>query len=581
MSNVAFKQNGEIFEIAKRGEGSIHMELPSNTFEVMFHPMKGFWLERTTNMTITDVTYGDDSTELVNRAMRSFDANKTNLGVALIGRKGSGKTRTLKLFAGKAIEMMMPVIIISQAFSGPDFNEWIGQIEQPIMLAFDEFDKTYAPSNDEDHSDNPRSQDGILALLQGTVSGGKKLFVFTANKDSGISNYLKNRPGRIRYTKYYEGLSQSAIIDYATKHLADKSDQKVSGLLGVSRLTQDFSFDMLQAIVNEMNLFKEDAYKAAELMVTQTTTTGDDYILRVMKDGELIERMTSSAARVATPDFEYVLSHEKEAIPSQPDNWLKVKLGAEHFKGFGETIVDAIYEKDGYEYHFLLVPPLMEGKVNQLLKVNPSGRNEEWQEITTARYKLNEKWRKEQEEKNAASGTPAPSRGLLFGGMAPPSRAAVTRVTGEAGWESLKGVDPQSETFHGARVVLLSDRAVDRSAGAEQAQAPRSELGPRELKVSNSGISGAFRGDFEGDSVNAGIPGMLDRNPLVTHGAPTPLRRTRLIEVINAAPGFYDGRGNRVDPAPQLDMRFGGPVGYAPSQDNQSQQTKGNDDEPF
>jgi len=437
MSNIAFTQNGEIFRIAKRGEGTIHTELPTATYEVMFHPEKGFWLERIANMELNTPTYGEDMSAFVNRCMRSFDANKDNLGVMLVGRKGSGKTRTLKMLACKSIEMIMPVINVTQAFSGPYFNEWLGQIEQPVMLAFDEFDKTYAPTEKEaadGGQSNPRSQDGILALLQGTVSGGKKFFVFTANSSAGISAYLKNRPGRVRYTKVHEGLSQATIVDYANKHLANITEEKLAGLLGVSRLASDFSFDMLQAIVNEMNLFKEDAYKAAEMMVTELRYQGDNYLVRIHKDGELVTRLVAEFSRVGTPDFVANIRH-MPVKDGTYEGMITISLGKENFVSWGESLVDAIYEKDGFTYNFLLVPPMDEGAPRTLLFAPQTPRQMEVEEVQKEYADImraaSERWAEQRKAKKAANPGAVDTEVSFFGGKSANSSISGAHATPE------------------------------------------------------------------------------------------------------------------------------------------------------
>lgn len=401
MTKIAFQQNGELFNLVKKGEGTIHMELPSATYEVNFHPEKGFFLERVSDMAINNPTYGDDMEKFVNRVMRSFDANKDNLGTMLVGRKGSGKTRTLKMLSQKAKEMMMPTIVISQACLHPYFNEWIGQFDQPLMLAFDEFDKMYAPTKEEDGSPNPSTQNSILALLQGTVGGGKKLCVFTANSLEGISAYLRNRPSRIRYTKFHYGLSQEAIIDYAKKHLANPSNENISGLLTLSRMTVEFNFDMLQALVVEMNLFKENAYDAAELLITDIAGHSmDQYIVQVHKDGALLAKTTTMTSKLGTKDFRAAIQNPGE-FTSVSDAILH--LTAADFKDWGETLNDAIYQKGGFEFTFLLVSDRgTQPQRRQLFEEEPTERMVEYAAIlndfSEKQRAAREKLEKEEEE---------------------------------------------------------------------------------------------------------------------------------------------------------------------------------------
>lgn len=224
--------------------------LPAGTYTVKENPQtKRLYLQTTDNMTLPKKVYGDPSVR-ADRILRTFNDRSKSTGVLLSGDKGSGKTLLCKVLANRMVAANMPVIIVDEPFHGPAFNSLIGNIKDPAMVFFDEFDKLY----------DEEGQEALLTLLDGTVET-KKMFVLTTNSGH-VDEHLINRPGRIFYRFAYRGLDESFVEEYADdvlKNLANKTQ-----LTRIANAFGSFTFDMLQALVEEMNRYDIDAMSAME-----------------------------------------------------------------------------------------------------------------------------------------------------------------------------------------------------------------------------------------------------------------------------------------------------------------------------
>jgi len=196
--------------------------------------------------------YGDCSE--MERWKTSWESDDRNLGILLRGIKGSGKTMYAKEFCRR---MNMPVIIIAeqvnfestaflQFMSNPSFNNSI--------VFFDEYDKIM---KDHEHKHS------LLPLLDGSVSS-KYIFVITVNDDSAISKYMTNRMNRVKYCKSFDDLDSSIIEEVIEDKLENKDNaSSVRALLDIIKIK---TYDLLVNIINEMNLFNEDALTCSKYL---------------------------------------------------------------------------------------------------------------------------------------------------------------------------------------------------------------------------------------------------------------------------------------------------------------------------
>jgi hypothetical protein len=123
------------------------------------------------------------------------------------------------------------------------------------MVLFDEFEKVY--DSDE--------QEEMLTLLDG-VFPSKKMFLITCNDKWRVNQHMRNRPGRIFYMLDFKGLDQEFIREYCYDNLQDAGLKNIDGVCTVASLFAEFNFDMLKALVEEMNRYNETAQEAMQML---------------------------------------------------------------------------------------------------------------------------------------------------------------------------------------------------------------------------------------------------------------------------------------------------------------------------
>lgn len=234
--------------------------LPAGFYQVSFDPKQGYYLEDTDGWSRPKKVYGNVG-KRVDRVMNTFIDRPNGTGILLSGEKGSGKTLFARLLSLEAIDKGFPVIIVSSPYCGDDFNEFIQSIDQPALVLFDEFEKVY---------EEKRLQSSMLTLLDG-VYPSKKLYVLTVNETTLNANMM-NRPGRLFYHFKYSGVDEAFIRDYCKDNLKD--EKKIEDLVTSTVLFDAFNFDMLQAVVEEINRYGESPKQAFSYLNIEPDTYG-------------------------------------------------------------------------------------------------------------------------------------------------------------------------------------------------------------------------------------------------------------------------------------------------------------------
>jgi hypothetical protein len=75
---------------------------------------------------------------------------------------------------------------------------------------------------------------------------------------------MHNRPGRIFYSLDYKGLDQDFILEYCEDELNDKT--QADTICRVAQTFSSFNFDMLKAMVEEMNRYNEPAQEVIKML---------------------------------------------------------------------------------------------------------------------------------------------------------------------------------------------------------------------------------------------------------------------------------------------------------------------------
>ena len=236
-----------------------HNQLPAQAYLACFDPQSGPFLKKYSDLKISEKVYGVHL-EKVDKVLNSFKIFNRNLGVILSGDKGIGKSLFSKLLSIKAIESGYPLIIVNSYF--PGIGEYLAEIDQEIVVLFDEFDKTFELSERGGRDNNAEKgspQTEMLTLFDG-IAQGKKLFIVTCNDINSLSKFIVNRPGRFHYHFRFEYPTAAEIEEYLMDSLnTDKAKEQIKNVITFSQKTK-LNYDCLRSIAFELNLgltFKE------------------------------------------------------------------------------------------------------------------------------------------------------------------------------------------------------------------------------------------------------------------------------------------------------------------------------------
>jgi hypothetical protein len=273
-----FFRNGNTFRVADDKAIEVHEFLPAGNYIVKMDPFENFFLEEVEPFKPIKKVYGD-ALKNADRILNTFASREMSTGVLLNGEKGSGKTLLAKTLSIEAGNKGIPTIIINTDWHGDKFNKLIQDINQPAIIMFDEFEKVYGEE----------TQEAVLTLMDG-VFPTKKLFVLTCNDKWRINSHMRNRPGRLYYMIDYKGLDHAFIVEYCQDNLNAK--QYIEKICTIASMFDQFNFDMLKALVEEMNRYDESPADALRILNAKPEfDSGSKYSVEVTFEGEKITEL--------------------------------------------------------------------------------------------------------------------------------------------------------------------------------------------------------------------------------------------------------------------------------------------------
>ena len=187
--------------------------------------------------------YGDMLQRCV-RIWNHYAISKESTGCMFTGSAGSGKTKAGEMLCNLAIDNGLPVIMCVEIEFNTELIRFLSSLTDCVMF-FDEFKKNI------DYGIEAK----MLTMLADTSK--RRLFILTENNSGRVSEYIKDRPGRVRYHFDYDKISKAVFEDFCndfnltTEFKADLTDKYKSSIV--------FTFDQLQAIVYEHLHYPDDS----------------------------------------------------------------------------------------------------------------------------------------------------------------------------------------------------------------------------------------------------------------------------------------------------------------------------------
>lgn len=224
-----------------------YKQLPAQSYVVRFSKMSGFFLEQYHDISIAEEKIYGVHNEKVTKVLNTFETMERNLGVILSGDKGIGKSLFAKMLAISAIGKGIPVVVVDKFY--PGISSYLEQIDQEVLILFDEFDKTFGTVQQADNEADPQST--LLGLFDGIVEG-KKLFVITCNKITKLNDFLLNRPGRFHYHFRFNYPNGDEIRTYLQDKVEETYWEEIDAVVRFSKRVK-LNYDCLRSIAFELN----------------------------------------------------------------------------------------------------------------------------------------------------------------------------------------------------------------------------------------------------------------------------------------------------------------------------------------
>lgn len=297
MITTKFMVQGPTVSIISLDDKAVLDSLPPQIYAVQFDKMIGFFLTIIKDrLEVPSVIYGSVHNR-VEKCIKTYQDRNTSTGILLTGDKGTGKTLMMSLLANRVVDdLNLPVVLIKEPYSGDQFTMFIEQIGE-CCLVFDEFGKMYSNNSDDDSNQN-----SLLSLMDG-VDKTKRLILLTENRETDINEFMLNRPSRVYYHFKYTKLDRESIEGYCKDHNVELKVQ--DDILDLSHRLKIFSFDMLQAIVEEHKRFGEDISditKELNIDVRETFGASIEIVSIIDKNsGERCQLASDQSVKVTKP----------------------------------------------------------------------------------------------------------------------------------------------------------------------------------------------------------------------------------------------------------------------------------------
>lgn len=274
-----FLRQGSDYKVISEKDIEVTDALPVGNYVVkqVMPQLEDLFLQSVPPFAASGKLYGNTRSRAT-RILSTANDRPNSTGVLLAGEKGSGKTLLAREICVLAAAMGWPTITVNTARAGDHFNQLIQSVNQPAVVLFDEFDKVYR---------DPKKQEEILTLMDG-IFQTRKLFVLTCNNVHAINEHMLNRPGRLYYYLHFYGLEEEFIREFCQDTLNDVS--KIDSICTLASLFVDFNFDMLKAVVEEMNRYGEDPHEVVKMLNAKPAAGNEgDFVVELHVTGKQVK----------------------------------------------------------------------------------------------------------------------------------------------------------------------------------------------------------------------------------------------------------------------------------------------------
>ena len=221
----------------------VYDKIPVGTYRVEFSPLSGYYLSKQKDFDKPDKVYGKHN-HYADLMMSRYQKAERNFGTILGGRKGTGKSMLARIMSLRLLEQGIPTIMVTS--NTENLSDFLAEIEQPVFVLFDEFEKVFKYSVYEKKDD----QSQFLSLFDGFHSN-KHFYLITVNDYNKLSEYFIGRTGRFYYNFEFQNLEIEEIQEFLEDKLVDTTDIK---RLITLMLRLEVNYDQLQSITRELNL---------------------------------------------------------------------------------------------------------------------------------------------------------------------------------------------------------------------------------------------------------------------------------------------------------------------------------------
>ena len=224
----------------------VNDKLTPDVYTISFSEMSGWSLIKKKDFASgKEKMYGNAKAKIA-KALKAYKLMERSLGILLSGPKGIGKTLFTVNLCNTMIKEGYPVIIVDTPIKG--FTDFISSIQQEIVILFDEFDKNFKDDDDEGNN----VQNKLLSFFDG-LSGQKRMYLVTCNRDYDISDYMKGRPGRFHYHIKFDYPKEKEVTTYMKDKLKPEKHDMIPAVVRLSYQT-NLNYDCLRAIAFELNM---------------------------------------------------------------------------------------------------------------------------------------------------------------------------------------------------------------------------------------------------------------------------------------------------------------------------------------